>query len=235
VRCVALCIVVGLHSLILLFIWKTRDSLNSRTGPEDEFIVWIRVTEPVPPDEATPSPSDEPVARADREQREPAARDEQDVTATPSAPRQIDWGAHAAFNAKRAVEESLPERYRYFGPRRPSPEPEPEPPSVFEEERKVHGEIGEDALGNPVVKLNKYCYQELEKNVPTAHDYGQPPQPKMTKCLFPIGKREPRGDLFEHLKKDRPLPELKEGTESELPERVEGPGSAQREESVRHP
>ena len=137
------------------------------------------IDEPVQPDEATPSPSDEPVDRAvDREQQASSARDEQDVTATPTPPRQIDWGAHAAFNARRAVEESVTERHRYFGPRRPSPEPEPEPPSVFEEERKVLGEIGEDALGDPVVKLNKYCYQELEKNVPTARDYGQPPSRK---------------------------------------------------------
>ena len=50
----------------------------------------------------------------------------------------------------------------------------------------------------------------------------------MTKCFFPIGKREPRGDLFEHLKKDRPLPELKEGTPGELPERIEDSESTDR-------
>lgn len=120
------------------------------------------------------------------------------------------------------------ERYRNLGPRKPPPEPEPEPPSIFEPERDVTGEIAEDVMGNPVVRLNKHCYQELgDKRNPTERR-GDLSPPPLTKCLFRIGKRKARGDLFDHLKKERPLPEKKETVKSELPERVEDdpPGSA---------
>lgn len=119
------------------------------------------------------------------------------------------------------MEESVTERYRNFGPRKPGPEPDPEPPSIFEPKRQVKGETGVDVHGDPVVRLSEHCYQELEKPVPTARDYGSS-LPLMTKCTFPIGKREPRGDLFKHLKKSRPLPQSPPGTElKELPERLE--------------
>ncbi|HEY6641401.1 hypothetical protein [Povalibacter sp.] len=54
--------------------------------------------------------------------------------------------------------------------------------------------------------------------MPTARDYVDPGKLLMRKCTMPVGKREPRGDLFEHLKKDRPLPAPKAGTVAELPE-----------------
>ena len=126
--------------------------------------------------------------------------------------------------ARTEVEKSVSERYRNFGPRKAPPPPDPEPPSIFAPGKSVAGETGTDVNGDPIVQLNKYCYQELERNVPTARDYGHSiPMPHVMKCMFNAGGGGPRGDLFDHLKKeDRPLPEPKPGTDlSTLPERIE--------------
>jgi hypothetical protein len=69
---------------------------------------------------------------------------------------------------------------------------------LFEEEEDGFGEEATGIHGDPVVRLSKHCYQELEKTVQTAR-YWVDPRPRLTFCLFPAGSPEPRGDLFEHL------------------------------------
>ena len=84
----------------------------------------------------------------------------------------------------------------------------------------MFGEEDTDIHNDPVVRLNNSCYQKLEKTAQTAQDWVNP-RPREVRCLFNVGSREPRGDLFEHLKKDRPLPSPKEGVPIELPQRQE--------------
>ena len=221
VRAAAILIVIGLHSVVLILIWKTRE-LTLRPASENRYLQVVTIDppertppseEPRDPDIAAPSivaPSSEP-----RSTTPPVT-----TPAEPLPPRQIDWNAHGSYAAKKAVEDSVTDKYRNMGPRRPGPPPEPVPPALFEEEKEVFGEEGTDIHGDPMVRLNKYCYQELEKTVQTAQDWVNP-RPREVRCMFNVGSREPRGDLFEHLKKDRPLPAPKEGVPIELPERRE--------------
>jgi hypothetical protein len=208
--------------LLLVLAWRAALGPHRLIRGDDPAMTWIElrpsVPEPAPP--ATQVDPDRAVATTPDPPRETA--DAGTATSQPASlpPRQIDWSANATYHARKAVEAAAVERYRNLGARRPGPPPEPEVPSLFEAKPDVAGEIGEDINGDPVLRLSEHCYQELEKPVPTARDYVDP-RPLLQKCLFPIGKREPRGDLFEHLKRDRPLPQPKPGATAELPEREE--------------
>ena len=223
VRAAAILIVVGLHSIVLVVIWRT-SGLRLNTALQNRYIQIVKVAPaarktpepetPDVPDIATPAIA---IAAPQLPTTTP------DTTpAEPLPPRQIDWSVHGAYAAKKAVEDSLTDKYLNMGPRRPGPPPEPVPPALFEEEKEVFGEEGTDIHNDPVVRLNKYCYQELERTVRTAQDWVNP-RPREVRCMFNVGSREPRGDLFEHLKKGRPLPAPKGGVPIELPERREEP------------
>jgi hypothetical protein len=214
-------IVVALHGLLFLIAWCLGEQVYRRSVSDDASMTWI-LTRPLEPlARSVDSLRAQPSQRSNERPTVEENTRESDTTVDSPArsPRQIDWGAHAAFNARRAVEDGTGERYRNLGPRKPGPPPEPAIPSIFEPEPDVRGEEGLDVNGDPVVRLNKYCYQELEKRLPTARDYVDPGRPLIPKCMFPIGKPEPRGDLFEHLKRDHPLPEQKSGATGEMPER----------------
>lgn len=203
-RCAAVLIVTILHALLLLLIWKSRQLLLVHEASADRFIEWIRIDPPL--DNPVPSSPPEPdlIARERTiELQQPLPPPASTASATESLPpRQIDWSAHGAYAAKKAVEGSVSEPYRNFGPRKQGPPPEPGAPALFEEEEEKFGKEGTDIHGDPVVWLSKHCYQELEKTVQTARDWVDP-RPRLTQCMFNLGSPEPRGDLFEHLKKKR--------------------------------
>ncbi len=221
-RALAACIVVALHGLLWLLAWHSGLLAHRRAANDETSMTWIFVRPPEPAPPATDRPEDRPAAPALPRSTQRAAVSESSTTTvtTPLPPRQIDWDANASYHARKAVEDSVAERYRNFGPRKPGPPPEPAVPSLFEAEPDVAGEEAEDIHGDPIVRLSKYCYQELEKRVPTARDYVERDKVLIPKCMFPIGSPEPRGDLFEHLKRDRPLPAPRPGTTAELPERT---------------
>lgn len=215
-------IVVALHGLLLLIAWRLGEQLHRRAVGDDASMTWIDLRSPEAVARTVDSPRDQaPQPSNDHRTVSGSVRESDTTVESPARPpHPVDWGAHATYHARKAVEDGATERYRNFGPRKPGPPPEPAIPSIFEPEPDVSGEEGEDIHGDPIVRLSKYCYQELEKRLPTARDYVNPGRPLLPKCMFPIGKPEPRGDLFEHLKRDRPLPELKNGTPGELPERT---------------
>jgi hypothetical protein len=150
--------------------------------------------------------------------------------AASSAPK-IDWPASAAVAAQDAVAKKLREEgYRNFGPRK-IPSVEPDVPSMFVDPKHKAGDIDDDQL-NGVTRIyhSEHCFTQLDfptlKNLPQSGDGPLSSKANLPRCMYSIGKPEPRGDLFEHLKKTRPLPELKPGTEpGELPERIEPPKS----------
>lgn len=200
-------VVVVLHSMLVVFFWKLR---TSAMGPatDDRFVIWLRPADDNAQKVEPPPPSEPEVTQAAPVLIVPVA------PASPVAPEPssdappVNWSTNAAFHAKRAVEAANGDGHRNLGQRKPGPAPEVGPPTLFEAEENVRGQEADDVNGDPIVRLNKYCYQELEKRLPTARDYVDP-RPLLPKCMFPIGSPEPRGDLFEHLKKERPLPEPK--------------------------
>lgn len=114
-----------------------------------------------------------------------------------------DWkqsGTQAAIDVARAGS-----NYRPLGPRPRTEEPRVEKPrSPFTEPRHKKGETDLDPMGNPIMWVSDKCYLR-PRNL-----YAQPGDPfaniPMTLCRFPLGKLEPRGDLFEHLRKQPPQP-----------------------------
>ncbi len=111
----------------------------------------------------------------------------------------MDWDANAELAARSAIDAVVREEgYRSFGfPRQRELPGEEELPSIFEEPRHEFGEAGVDAFGKPVVWLGGGCYQELDKS-------DDPLRDRRTMCVLGVGKREPRGDLFDHIKKRKP-------------------------------
>lgn len=212
--------VAGLHALLFVLAWHAALAPHWLRRGDDPAMTWIDLR-PATGDRTPPMTQVEPdraLATTSDVTRETTGP--RPLTSPPTSlpPRQIDWNANAAYHASQAVAAATKERYRNLGPRRPGPPPEPEVASLFESKPDVAGEVGEDINGDPVLRLSEHCYQELEKPVPTARDYVDQ-RPLLRKCLFPFGKREPRGDLFDHLKRDRPLPEPKPGSSTEAPER----------------
>lgn len=128
-----------------------------------------------------------------------------DLPSEPSAPTGSatalpDWKQSGADAAADAAGKS----YRALGPRPIDPQVKA-PRSPFKPPPKHKlGELGEDALENPVLWLSENCYVRFEnRKAPPGDPFANIP---MTLCTFPLGKLEPRGDLFEHLRKPQPLP-----------------------------
>jgi hypothetical protein len=123
-------------------------------------------------------------------------------TAAPSGAAMAppDWkqsGMDAAADAAR-------KDYRALGPRAGDPKIKA-PPSPFEPPpRHKFGELDEDALRNPILWLSANCYlRPKDLQAQPGDPFADVP---MTFCSFPFGKRHPRGDLFEHLRKQPPVP-----------------------------
>jgi hypothetical protein len=111
-----------------------------------------------------------------------------------------DWkqsGTEAAANAAR-------KSYRALGPCAEEPKIDA-PPSPFEPPpRHKFGELDEDALRNPILWLSANCHlRRKDLQAQPGDPFADVP---MTFCSFPFGKRQPRGNLFEHLRKQPPVP-----------------------------
>jgi hypothetical protein len=146
--------------------------------------------------------------------------DDAGITREPSAPISIpsgnlDWYQESANAAQAAIDAIIREEaYRSVGPREKRHqimEPKP-PPSLFGPPPKHRaGDIAENPMGYDSVWHNEHCFTQLKQptipNLPRSP--GDTVETNPMTCLFPMGPREPRGDLFEHLKRKRdkaPLP-----------------------------
>ena len=111
-----------------------------------------------------------------------------------------------AIAAQSAIESLVrAEGYRELGPRAAKTPGPPEPPSVFETPKHRSGDVEPDPLNYDRVWHNDRCYTELGKPVTPRADarIGNVSPPK---CWIGIGKKKARGDLFDHLKRDKPPP-----------------------------
>lgn len=197
----------------------SKASLNqSDAGPPDQPMVWLRLDQvverlhPAVPraTEASPVPAQSSDVRAEaRLPSSTASVQTESSIARDAQPAMspMKWRAAGTLAARSAVEAGLAaKRYRRFGFPAPAEPVEAPAPSIFEKSAHEPGTTGEDVMGNPVVWLSDHCYQPLanSKPVKNAPDLGQPTTGQDSvkwKCSWGIGKREPRGDLFDHLKR----------------------------------
>ena len=150
-------------------------------------------TEPVPlpariPQPSTPSTTPEPLASA----------------APSNSLRELNTQAIAARAVAKIIEE---ESRRHLNGRKPVTITAPPVPSMFEQPRHSLGDVEHDPASDiTTVWHSDNCFTRI---VPKA--VAGSSLPNYRQCMFAIGKREPRGDLFEHLREPKPLPEAKPG------------------------
>ena len=116
--------------------------------------------------------------------------------------REYDW-----FGDARAVARELgggPGR-RTFGPapgeseRKLKSRPDG-PPPLFEQPLPKVGTTVTTPEGETILWVSDYCYISLSSTSLTMQDFHKARQ-GVRRCILRVGKREPRGDLFDHLKK----------------------------------
>jgi hypothetical protein len=180
-RAVAFSIVVLLHVAVLTASWQ-------RLAPErkdQRSMTWVNI-EP----QAVAPP-------AESERNTPARGP---VSPAISAPP-IDWRASMEAAAGSAAAQIIrQEGYRSLGPIERGESGSSSSESVFERPRRKAGDIDHDSVqGRTLIWHDEHCYTELK--FPTIKDsnalVGAPNPPK---CMVPIGKRRPRGDLFDGIK-----------------------------------
>jgi hypothetical protein len=114
---------------------------------------------------------------------------------TGESPRVPDWHASAILAASAAVDRAIEEKgRRSFGPRE-QPAAPPKTPSIFETPKHKLGDVSEDAMGYTSVWLSDSCYTALEE--PMSHVGRVAMILGATMCVYPIGKKPARGDLFD--------------------------------------
>lgn len=194
-RVVAFSIVVLLHVVVFIVSWQHR-------APEREnqhYLTWIDI-EPQP-DVRPPEPEHDTSAREEdsvvRASRVPTLDPISPAISAPS----INWRASMEASANAAAAEIIRgEGYRPLGPIERGPPGSSPSESIFEQPRRKAGDIDHDPVqGRTLVWHNEHCYTELK--FPTLKDpnalvgASNPP-----KCMYPIGKRKPRDDLFDDIK-----------------------------------
>lgn len=225
-RSTTIAAVIALHFVFVIVIERLRQQ-------ERDVVVDISLTlvnleqrarrEPQPqrePDEPAPRLRNMPPQAASA-----SSSSDESMPQAETSPRVIDWRANALRSAEVVAAGSVKERYRSFGPKRTKAVDEPAVPSVFGDGPKHElGDIGGDPR-EPIVWLGDRCFLELEKPVQTARDWvvagsGFFAMPIM-RCMNSLGRSEPNGKLFEHIKKREEPPVPKAGTEmNPLPERI---------------
>lgn len=193
-RVVAFSIVALLHVVVLILIWQRR-------APEREtqsYLTWINIepqaeVRPPEPDFEIPAREQNFVVRPPRVP--PLEPPSQAI----SAPF-IDWRASMEASATAAAAEIIRRQaYQPLGPIAPRESGSSSSESVFEQPKHKAGDIDHDPVqGRTLVWHNERCYTELK--FPTIKDpnalvgASNPP-----KCMYPIGKRKPRDDLFDDI------------------------------------
>lgn len=103
-----------------------------------------------------------------------------------------------------AAADAAQDHYRALGPRPEEPPVKQSPSPFAPPPRHKYGEVDVDDQKNPILWLSEHCWLR-PRNL-----RAEPGDPfanvSMTFCSAPFGKKEPRGDLFEHLRKTPPVP-----------------------------
>lgn len=212
-RGVALLLALAVQLALTLMFSQRKERALSPT----EALTLIQITEQIEPSVETAEISREPVQVTERI-IEPSSVSLIPVPSESSPPphrlREFDTQAIAARAVAKIIEE---ENRRHLDGRKPVTIIEPTVPSIFEQPRRSLGDVEHDpASDTTTVWHNENCFTLIKPKAAAGSSF-----PNYRQCMFGIGKPEPRGDLFEHLREPKPLPEAKSGVPLELayPER----------------
>jgi hypothetical protein len=167
---------------------------------DGRVLVWVQPTRasvrPDEPSPAIPVPRRPAISTSTSPPVAPIERE-------PSERRDVDWRREKDLAVDAAVAGIVRnEGYRALGPRESTGLREEELPASPFEPPPQHkfGDTGENALGDTVVWHSKSCYTVLEPAFNTQGQHGVKRDGQFM-CIMPVGKEEPRGDLFEHIRK----------------------------------
>jgi hypothetical protein len=202
-------IIVVVHiALLFLLSFRQRRESTAETSMHLVLIPQRAVPKATTPEsESLPAQRTKPIRAA---QKSTPASPEEAQSPAPS----IDWHASAAVAVSGAIAKHLREEgYRNFGVPKRAPA-EPAEPSIFVAPKHSAGDIDNDQR-NGVTRVyhSEHCFTQLD--FPTLKDPGDELKPKINlpRCMYDVGKADADGDLFRHLKKEQPLPDLKTGTQ----------------------
>jgi hypothetical protein len=199
VRPAILALVAGAHLVVVLLLMPLLEKRNmDRGGAAPSKLLLISRpyldSKPVPTrPQLTPVPVTSIAPRP-----APLADEAIDTPVSQSAPPLPDW---KQAGAQAAIEAVHPDDFRALGPNSVREEPKQNAlRSPFAEPPRHHwGEMDEDAERNPIMWLSNNCFQRpRDLRAEPGDPFAAVP---MTFCSFQLGKREARGDLFEHLRK----------------------------------
>jgi hypothetical protein len=200
VRPAALVIVIVLHASVLL-VSQTR----TRSGDVSRASVWLDLDVRSVDEDVVRAP-EAPSAEAVSVGPEAALAQHAPTIAPPDiAPpaAATDWSLSGGIAGQAAIEDLVRrEGYRSLGPRAQQADATGGAPSIYTTPKHKLGDVEPDPLNYDRVWLSDRCYIELGKPVTPRAD-AREGFPNIPKCMFGIGKKEPRGDLFEHLKRDQ--------------------------------
>lgn len=193
-RATAIAATLLLH--LVLATWLL--SLRLDTPPaavEIASLDWIPQAQPLPP------PLAEPLATPSAPVQAPSLLLPV-PEAIPPPPMEYDW-----YGDARAVAGALggsTER-RTFGsapaePRRKLKSKPEGPPPFFEQPLPRVGTTVRTPEGETILWVSDYCFISLSSQSLTMRDFHDARQ-GVRQCIIPLGKAEPRGDLFDHLKR----------------------------------
>ncbi len=179
-----------LHLALMAWILNARPDLP-RSQIATPALIWIPERQPPPPLKlrfAIPAPA---VQSAPQPPSMPAA-------ALPVLQREHDW-----YGDARAVAGAFGQgtERRGFGasPAESGAKPQPKPePTVFARPLARVGTTVTTPEGETILWVSDYCYISLGSTSLTVRDIHQARQ-GVRQCIIPVGKREPRGDLFDPL------------------------------------
>jgi hypothetical protein len=151
-----------------------------------------------------------PLVTTDRRTPQRAPRDEEmpplQQSIRPTQPIQseamppVDWHASGEQSVDAAVASIIrDESYRPLGPQEKRSYELPPVPSLFREPKHKFGDVDEDPMGRTAVWHSERCYTTLEEPI-TPRASADIPGVNPMKCLWL--RKKPRGDLFDHLRRD---------------------------------
>lgn len=197
-------LVVTLHLAVISFLLDVRlIRLETQAESPALTLVDIEVPEQTSPALAPRQTMREPTIRMPRLIESSLPRPSISESAAPTELELIpDWRGSLDAAATAAVAKAIKEgSYQPLGPLERDSAGSTAAPSIFETPRRKAGDIDHDPVsGRTLIWHNENCFTELR--FATIKDpnalVGAPNPPK---CMFPIGKRKPRGDLFESIGK----------------------------------
>ena len=208
-RAAALAATLVLHAIVIAWLLMLRFELTHPAIAE-ERLTWLPdFLEPPPaPPESPPveEPSTAPVAIPFEQLPFPIPIIDLPAIEDKAA---LDW-----FEDARAVagEVGKEPSYRKFGeiPKAPPTRPKEEyPPSIWEKPLERVGKAYRTPEGEQILWVSDHCFISLGTQSLTMADFHKA-RNGVRRCNIGLGRKKPRSDLFEHLKRPKPDPFKKE-------------------------